>query len=301
MTKRPSERLTAAVAVAVFNALSQETRIEAYRLLLRYQPFGLAAGDIARLMAVPHNTLSSHLAVLQRAGLILSRREGRSIIFAAVPARLNAAQAYLLHGVTPAATFDTKVQPTKSIIPVKRPTQPASDKSYNVLVLCTGNSARSILAEAILEREGEGRFRAHSAGSQPKGQPNAIGLELLSSLGYDTSRFRSKSWTEFAEPGGLRMDFVITVCDAAAGETCPNWPGHPLVAHWGIPDPANVKGTYEQKLAAYQEAYRQLMSRVTALVNLPIERMSLTELRAQLAEIGKMDGATDLSLCEKAA
>jgi arsenate reductase len=175
-----------------------------------------------------------------------------------------------------------------------------SDKTYNVLVLCTGNSARSILAEAILNREGRGRFRAYSAGSQPKSTPNPVGIELLQSLGYDTSGFRSKSWTEFGEPGAPKMDFIITVCDSAAGETCPYWPGHPLVAHWGIPDPAEIDGTLEQKRAAFQEAYRRLMSRVTALVNLPIEQMGLTELKAQLAEIGRMDGATELALGGKA-
>jgi ArsR family transcriptional regulator, arsenate/arsenite/antimonite-responsive transcriptional repressor / arsenate reductase (thioredoxin) len=292
------ERLSAEDVAAVFAALSQETRLEAYRLLVRYQPFGLAAGDISRLMAVPHNTLSTHMAILQTAGLVYSRREGRSIIFAAVPARFAATQSYLAQGV---ATGKGRAKATQPIYPTKRPDDHMSDKTYNVLVLCTGNSARSILAEAILNREGGGRFRAFSAGSQPKGKPNPVGLDLLTSLGYDTSEFRSKSWTEFAEAGAPKMDFIITVCDSAAGEACPYWPGHPLVAHWGIPDPADVAGTSKQKRAAFQEAYRRLMSRVTALVNLPIEKMGLSELKAQLAEIGKMDGATEMALAGNAA
>lgn len=295
-----ADPMTAEEAVAVFSALSQHTRLEVYRLLLRYQPFGLTAGDVSRLVAVPHNTLSTHLALLQKAGLVRSRRNGRSIIVAAVPERLAAAQAYLGQGLRPPAKTKASMK-SQPIYPTKRPEDDVSDKTYNVLVLCTGNSARSILAEAILNREGRGRFRAFSAGSQPKGKPNPVGIELLQSLGYDTSGFRSKSWTEFGEPGAPKMDFIITVCDSAAGESCPYWPGHPLVAHWGIPDPADVDGTPEQKRAAFQEAYRRLMSRVTALVNLPIEQMGLTELKAQLAEIGRMDGATELALAGKAA
>lgn len=301
MTKPPPvdpERIASGEAAAVFAALSQETRLEAYRLLVRYLPFGLSAGDISRLMAVPHNTLSTHLGVLLKSGLVRSRRESRSIIFAAAPERFAAAQAFLAQGLPPATGGRARLTPQPAY-PTRRSEGDMSDKTCNVLVLCTGNSARSILAEAILNREGHGRFRAFSAGSQPKGKPNPVGIELLRSLGYDTSGLRSKSWIEFAEAGAPRMDFIITVCDSAAGEACPYWPGHPLVAHWGIPDPADVDGTAEQKRAAFQETYRRLMSRVTAFVNLPIERMGLSELKAQLAEIGKMDGATELALAGK--
>ena len=177
-----------------------------------------------------------------------------------------------------------------------------TDRPFNVLFLCTGNSARSVMAEAILNKVGAGKFQAYSAGSQPKGQVHPETLRLMRSLGYDTSGFRSKSWDEFAAgPGAPEFDFVFTVCDNAAAEACPLWPGQPMTAHWGIPDPADVEGTPEQKRAAFQEAYRRLMSRVTALVNLPIEKMGLSELKAQLAEIGKMDGATELALKGKAA
>ena len=289
---------TEAVA-AVFAALSQNTRLEAYRLLLRYQPFGLAAGDISRLLAVPHNTLSTHMAALQGAGLVRSRREGRSIIFAAVTTRLTAAQAFLIEGQMPPRK--KSAARATNVYPIKRPEDVVNDKVHNVLILCTGNSARSILAEAIINREGRGRFRAFSAGSRPKGSPNPVGLELLDGLGYDTSGFRSKSWTEFAEPGAPKMDFIITVCDAAAGEACPHWPGHPLVAHWGILDPADVKGTREQKRAAFQEAYRHLMNRITAFVNLPIDDLALSDLKARLADIGRMQGATELARDGKAA
>ena len=134
-----------------------------------------------------------------------------------------------------------------------------------------------------------------------KGTPNPVGLELLESLGYDTSGFRSKSWSEFAEPGAPEMDFIITVCDSAAGEACPHWPGHPLVAHWGIADPADVKGTREQKRSAFHEAYRHLMNRITAFVNLPVDDLALTDLKARLADIGRMQGATELARGGKAA
>lgn len=165
----------------------------------------------------------------------------------------------------------------------------------NVLVLCTGNSARSILAEAILNREGGGRIRAWSAGSHPKGAPNPVGLELLTSLGFDTSRFRSKSWDEFARPDAPRMDLVVTVCDSAAGEACPYWPGAPLVAHWGIPDPADVGETRAERMAAFRTAYDRLLARVQALLALPIETMPTAELKVRLAEIGRMEGATALA------
>ena len=294
------ELLTAEAVAAIFAALSQETRLEAYRLLLRYQPFGLMAGDISRLLAVPHNTLSTHMAVLQSAGLVRSRREGRSIIFAADTTCLTAAQAFLTEGhAAPRKKAASKT--AAKIYLIKRPEDDVSAKVYNVLILCTGNSARSILAEAIINREGHGHFRAFSAGSQPKGAPNPVGLELLERLGYDASGFRSKSWTEFAEPGAPQMDFIITVCDLAAGETCPYWPGHPLVAHWGIPDPADIKGTAEHRHAAFQEAYRRLMNRITAFVNLPVDDLSLTDLKARLAEIGRMDGATEMARDGKAA
>lgn len=176
-----------------------------------------------------------------------------------------------------------------------------SEKIYNILILCTGNSARSILAEAIINREGAGKFRGYSAGSQPKGEPNPVALELLSDLGYDTAGLRSKSWTEFGGDDAPNMDLIITVCDSAAGESCPYWPGHPLVGHWGIPDPADVEGTHEQKMAAFKEAYQRLMSRMTALMNLPIDDLSVSDLKSHLQEIGKMDGATEMARSGNAA
>src|SRR5580692_8688734 len=137
-----------------------------------------------------------------------------------------------------------------------------ADRVYNVLFLCTGNSARSIIAEAILSKVGVGRFRALSAGSQPKGKVNPETLRLLQGLGYDTSGFRSKSWGEFAKPDAPALDFVFTVCDNAAGETCPVWPGQPMTAHWGIPDPAEAKGDAAEIALAFKDAYRMMSRRI---------------------------------------
>jgi arsenate reductase (thioredoxin) len=165
-------------------------------------------------------------------------------------------------------------------------------KIYNVLFLCTGNSARSVLAEAILNKIGAGQFRAYSAGSQPKGQVNPNTLQLLERLGFDTSGYRSKSWNEFARPDAPEFDFIFTVCDDAAGETCPVWPGQPMTAHWGIPDPAGATGTAAQIAMAFNDAYRMLHRRIEAFAALPIAALDSLTLQSRLRDIGRMEGAT---------
>ena len=160
-------------------------------------------------------------------------------------------------------------------------------KAFNVLFLCTGNSARSILAEAIMNRQGSGRFIAYSAGSQPKGEPHPQALKLLSSLQYDTSKYASKSWNEFAKPDAPELDFVFTVCDNAANEVCPVWPGQPMSAHWGVPDPAAVEGSDSEIAAAFAETYRQMNNRISAFVNLPVESLDRLSLSKKLEDIGK--------------
>ena len=162
-----------------------------------------------------------------------------------------------------------------------------SEKAYNVLFLCTGNSARSIIAEAIMTRVGQGRFVAYSAGSQPKGEVHPKALALLKNLNHSTQFARSKDWEEFAEPGAPAMDFVFTVCDNAAKETCPVWPGQPMSAHWGIPDPAAAEGTDAEIALAFDEAYRQLNSRISIFTSLPLSGLDKLSLQARLDEIGK--------------
>jgi arsenate reductase len=167
-----------------------------------------------------------------------------------------------------------------------------ADRPFNVLFLCTGNSARSIMAEAILNKLGAGKFRAYSAGSQAKGQINPHTIQLLQSLDYDTSGFRSKSWDEFAKPGAPALDFVFTVCDNAAGEACPVWPGQPMTAHWGIPDPAEAKGTPAEIAFAFKDAYRMLFQRIGIFTALPLRSLDQLSLQNKLREIGRMQGAT---------
>ena len=166
------------------------------------------------------------------------------------------------------------------------------EPTFNVLFLCTGNSARSVIAEAILNKVGRGRFRAFSAGSQPKGQVNPRTIELLQGLGYDTSAFRSKSWSEFAVAGAPQMNFVFTVCDDAAGETCPLWPGQPMTAHWGITDPAAVTGSPAEVGLAFKDVYRQLHRRIDVFAALPIASLDRLRLQEKLHDIGHMEGAT---------
>jgi arsenate reductase len=162
-----------------------------------------------------------------------------------------------------------------------------ADQPFNVLFLCTGNSARSIMAEAILNKLGAGKFHAYSAGSQPKGQVHPETLRLLQSLGYDTSGFRSKSWHEYANPGAPSLHFSFTVCDNAAGETCPVWPGQPMTAHWGVPDPAEAKGTEAEVALAFKDAYRMLFQRIGIFTALSIRSLDQLTLQNKLKEIGR--------------
>jgi protein-tyrosine-phosphatase len=260
---------------------------------MRYRPHGLAAGDIGRLLAVAHNTLSSHLGALEQVGLLLSRREGRHIIFAAQAPRADALLAFLSD-----ACCTERPVPCWShaaAVPARRD-YIASERPLRVLVVCTGNSARSIMAEAVLNREGLGRIEAFSAGSRPQEEPHPLALGLLEELGYDISAMRSKSWDEFLRPGAVELDLVVTVCDDAAEAACPAFPGVPMRVHWGLDDPAAATGPVSARRAAFLQSYRDLTARVTAFVNLPFEQMSLSELQPVLTAIGRMDGATQKSL-----
>lgn len=167
-----------------------------------------------------------------------------------------------------------------------------ADRIYNVLFLCTGNSARSILGEAVLNQLGADRFHGYSAGSHPKGEVHPMSLQVLTEAGIPTVGLRSKSWDEFATPDAPQMDFVFTVCDSAAGETCPIWPGHPMTAHWGIEDPASVTGVELKRKAAFEDALRFMRNRVAAFINLPLASIDRMSLQTKLHGIGEMDGTT---------
>ena len=162
-----------------------------------------------------------------------------------------------------------------------------TEKTYEVLFLCTGNSARSIMSEVLLNRRGGGRFRAHSAGSHPTGHVNPFAIATLQQAGHPTEGLRSKNWDEFAGPGATPLDFVFTVCDNAAGEVCPVWPGQPMTAHWGIPDPAAVQGTDALKKKAFEEAYLTLERRILLFISLPIRSLDKLTLARKVADIGK--------------
>lgn len=164
------------------------------------------------------------------------------------------------------------------------------NRIYNVLFLCTGNSARSILGEALMNKLGEGRFKAYSAGSQPKGQVHPMALSVLQRLGFDTTDMRSKSWDEFAGAGAPPFDFIFTVCDNAAGETCPVWIGHPMTAHWGIEDPAAIEG--EGQREAFLQALRYLQNRIALFLALPISSLDDMAMRRKLKDIGQSEGAS---------
>jgi arsenate reductase len=165
-------------------------------------------------------------------------------------------------------------------------------RPFNTLFLCTGNSARSIIAEAVLNKLGAGRILAYSAGSQPKGRVNPHTIALLQGLGYDTEGLRSKSWSEFAAAGVPPLDFVFTVCDNAAGEACPFWPGQPMTAHWGVPDPAEASGNAAEIALAFKDAYRMLHQRIAIFTALPIRGLDRLSLQQRLADIGRREGAT---------
>jgi len=162
-----------------------------------------------------------------------------------------------------------------------------TDRPYSILILCTGNSARSIMAEALFNVLGKGRFQAYSAGSHPGGTVNPFAIERCESLGYDVSQLRSKSWDEFAALDAPHMDFVITVCDQAAGEVCPIWPGKPMTAHWGFEDPAAFEGTDEEKRQVFSKAYRQILGRVSQFVNLPLHVLDSNAIQRELRAIGE--------------
>ncbi len=167
-----------------------------------------------------------------------------------------------------------------------------SERPFNVLFLCTGNSARSIMAEAILNKLGAGKFRAYSAGSHPKERVHPETVRLLQSLGYDISTFRSKSWDEFTALGAPKFDFVFTVCDNAAAEVCPVWPGQPMTAHWGVPDPAEAKGNPAEIALAFKDTYRMLHQRISVFAALPLRSLDRLTLQGKLKEIGRIQDAT---------
>ena len=282
-------------ALGALAALAQESRLDVFRLLVQVGPEGLAARKIADHLGITPPALSFHLKELTHACLVSPRQAGRSIIYTANLDTMGGLVEYLSEdcckgipcGPVGAALWTNSAATSASLMQaVNRPGEIMEDKIYNVLFLCTGNSSRSIMAEALLNTMGKGRFRGYSAGSHPTGAVNPIALEQIRGTGYAVTQMRSKSWDEFSQADAPHMDFVFTVCDNAAGEVCPIWPGHPISAHWGFEDPAAVTGTDEQKRAAFNKVYRQILTRMNLFTSLPLNMLENNAIQAQVSGIG---------------
>jgi protein-tyrosine-phosphatase/DNA-binding transcriptional ArsR family regulator len=269
------DAMTSPHAMASLAALGQPTRLEIVGLLMRHEPEGLAAGAIAAAVECRHNTLSTHLSILARCGLVRGQREGRSIVYRVDIQTMRSLLAFL-------------VMDCCAEHPALRGfLGEAAARCFNVLFICTENSVRSIMAEAIMNRAGRGKFRAFSAGSTPSGQVHPYAIELLEQLHFDTSSLRSKNWKEFAEAGAPEFDFVFTVCDRAANEVRPVWPGQPMTAHWGMPDPAAATVKEAEIPFVFADALHMLTDRINLLMGLPISSLDQLTLQKRIEAIGK--------------
>ncbi len=239
----------------------------------------MASGEIAEALNLKANTCSVHLSHLARAGLIAATRSGTHVRYAVVIDNVSD----LMQGVFRNCCNN---RPDLCLHP-RQEGKTMTDKPFNVLFICTGNSARSIMAEAILNAEGKGLFQAYSAGTKPAGAPHPQVLEMLSLKGLDESLFSSKSTDIFAGDDAPKMDFVFTVCDHAANEECPVWPGQPMTAHWGVADPTKVEGTQSVKALAFQQTYGLLRNRISAFISLPIATLDRISLQHAVDEIGR--------------
>lgn len=274
--------------VARLSSLGQPTRLAVLRSLLKVHPEGLNAGDIARMYDMPHNTMSAHLAVLSRAGLVLVERQGRVMNYRADVRGFRDLVEFMARdccGGRPELCGDI-LQRYPAIPDVTEVTESFMTPAFNVLFLCTHNSARSIIAEALLEKIGRGRFRGYSAGAEPARAPLPEVLERLRVLGHDTSKLRCKSWDEFKGPDAPRMDFVIALCDAPSGQFCPDLSGQFVTAAWPLPDPAQFSGSPTERTTLLNELYAMIRRRLEIFTSLPFASLDRMALKARLDEIG---------------
>ena len=282
-----------AVVIALA-ALAQSSRLEVFRSLVVAGEAGLTPSALSERLGVASNTLSFHLKELAHAGLITSERLGRNLIYRAQFERMNALLVYLTQNccqgqpclTAPAHTAFPSVfsNPSEPTMTTQIPTKP-----LNVLFLCTHNSARSILAEALLNAMGQGRFKAYSAGSSPRDnqQPHPLGLQVLQNAGISTQGLYSKGWSTFSGADAPHMDLIITVCDNAAGEVCPVWPGHPATAHWGYADPSQGEGTDAEKSEAYRQTLHAMKRRLELLCSLPADKLARAVLQSSARELSQ--------------
>ena len=275
-------------AIRAFSALGHTGRLAVFRLLMRHAPHGVRAGDIAAALNMRPSTLSTNLGLLEGAGLIRSCRDGRAILYCVNLPLAGALAAYFVDDVGRGRPdllprlFQTQSPDRKDAI-----TMPTlDDTEFDVLFICSGNSARSIFAEALLRDIGKGKFQAFSAGTRPNTQLNPFALDVLTRNGHDVSQLRAKHVAEFAAPGMPTMNFVFTVCDQAASEECPPWPGQSITGHWGLPDPVKATGTDAEIGLAFAQTYAELRRRITAFAALPFETLTRVALQSQVDRLG---------------
>lgn len=272
------------LAASGFAALAQETRLDLMRLLASQGATGLAAGKIAAELGMPPSTLSFHLAALEQAGLVQSTRQGRHVIYAIRVFGLRQLFGFLTEtccGGRPELCGDLM-----RLLPEETKQEDVMTPAFNVLFLCTRNSARSILAEAILTKIGGSKFNAYSAGSDPAAEPMPDVIERLRILGHDVTGLRSKSWNEFTGPDAPKMDFVITLCDTAIGQVCPEFGDRHVSSAWPLPDPAKFTGSDAERTALLNELYGMIRRRIDIFINLPFSSLDKIALKKRIDELG---------------
>jgi protein-tyrosine-phosphatase/DNA-binding transcriptional ArsR family regulator len=267
-------------AVHAFATLGHPGRLAVFRLLMRFAPQGVRPTEIAEALGLKPNTLSHHLSDLTASGLVQVERRGRSLFYSVDLDTTEALVGYLALDVGRA-----RPDLLAPLLAAQRDTA-MRDTDFDVLFICSGNSARSIFAEALLRDLGQGKFQAFSAGTRPNTELNPFALEVLKRNGHDVSTLRSKHISEFQQPGSIVMDFVFTVCDTAAAEECPPWPGQPITGHWGLPDPVKATGTDAEKALVFAQTYAALRRRIAAFVDLPFESLSGLSLQSRVDAIG---------------
>ena len=264
-----------------FATLGHPGRLAVFRLLMRFAPQGVRPTEIAAALGLKQNTLSHHLADLTASGLVQVERQGRSLLYSVDLDVTEGLIGYLALEVGRARPdlLSPFLAPHKDAIAMK-------DTDFDVLFICSGNSARSIFAEALLRDLGKGKFQAFSAGTRPNTELNPFALEVLRRNGHDVTGLRSKHISEFQQAGAIAMDFVFTVCDTAAAEECPPWPGQPITGHWGLPDPVKAVGTDAEKALVFTQTYGALRRRMAAFIELPFESLSRIAIQARVDRIG---------------
>ena len=269
-------------AATAFATLGHPDRLAVFRLLMRFAPRGVRPTEIAAALGIKANTLSHHLSDLAGAGLVQVTRQGRSLYYRVNLPVTEALIGYLALDVGRARPdLMTALRASATEVP-------AADKSFNVLFICSGNSARSLFAEALLRDLGGAKFQAFSAGTRPGSTPNPFALDILARNGHDISGLRSKHVSEFQRPGAPAMDFVFTVCDTAAAEECPPWPGQPISGHWGLPDPVQATGTEAERALVFAQTYGALRRRIAAFAALPFARLDRAALQSRVDAIGTL-------------